>query len=80
MGLERVSRWLFANSRSLHSLSFVFTLPNVPAVHSGLHQGLLWHSSRRELHLFLFTLYLILIYLFTFDNMSIRVIIFHCVY
>ena len=30
--LARVSRWFFANSRSIHPLSFVSPIPNLPAV------------------------------------------------
>ena len=49
--LARVSWWLFANSRSLHPLSFVSPMPNLPTVPAlcWYGQGLLWHSSRLEL-------------------------------
>ena len=44
-------RWLFANFRSLHPLSFVSPMPifllSLPSV--GMRQGLLWHSNRLEL-------------------------------
>ena len=46
----RVSRWLFANSRSLHLLLFVSAMPNLPTVlaSAGMRQGLLRHPNRLE--------------------------------
>ena len=52
--LAGVSRWLIANSRSLNPLSFVSPLLNLPTVTAQCWyaSGLLWHSSRLELHIY----------------------------
>ena len=54
--LAKVSRWLFANARSLFPLSFNVSLQcqifllSLPKV--GMRQGLLWHSNRLELQVY----------------------------
>ena len=46
LGVARVSRWFSANSRSLHPLSFVSSMPNLPTVPAQC-----WYASRPTLAL-----------------------------